>query len=493
MAGKANDRSSSNLFSSGLVVARAAFPMRYDTGDGSGICWHYSGGLYTSLEMHVDINELCRRHYGNGNREKMMATDEFASHHSKLQHRRNFSPSCKLCGSMEFSGVVKLKFGPFWFKTTILLVSVLAFGLNAKYVLRVGRSAISSGHIDLPIGYPGFPVDLLPRTTKDRRKLRFSIRYGSKGKILCFLAPTAEIYAMWIMVLDQTFKHGIQAVKRARNETDGGIENKNVGSDGGGQFHDYLVHSVNDSMLGQRGSTELEMWANSSVCVSDRNIDSDYIYAARCRRLRCADHSATEKSELLSPRGDVDDIRTTDSSGVLTPTSSMLSTIRHHNSLTFDNDKEHQNVFCMATDDSNMTDFSVYSPAKSTSDANASRVERIFKMSSTEWTQWLAHDIRHNVALPEVFHLTIHELIESTCGPHAVDGTKHVNSTTGTSPTLTSSTFFFKMLKRACLMQKVSQVLFKFWLGISLIAIAVCRLLFFSSLSSTSLNSFKRV
>ncbi|ETL86933.1 hypothetical protein L917_13730, partial [Phytophthora nicotianae] len=116
---------------------------------------------------------------------------------------------------MVFSDILKFKFGPFWFKTSILLVNVMPFGTrNATYVLRVERPSFCGGRIELPIGHHGFPIDLLTLSAKDRRKLQFTIRYGAKGKKLRFLAPTAEVYGHWISVLHQAFEANIKVAKR---------------------------------------------------------------------------------------------------------------------------------------------------------------------------------------------------------------------------------------------------------------------------------------
>lgn len=155
---------------------------------------------------------------------------------------------------MAFSGVLKLKLGPFWFKTSILLVNVLTVGESARYVLRVERPAICGGPVELPIGRQGFAIKLLPQSSEDRRKLHFGIQYGTQGKTLRFLAPTAEVYRHWIEVLREAFKKSVKAAKRLRRRTASTIVSGHGDVDSDDHVQPARIKSVTDSMRGHRGS-----------------------------------------------------------------------------------------------------------------------------------------------------------------------------------------------------------------------------------------------
>ncbi|KAE9243763.1 hypothetical protein PF004_g5979 [Phytophthora fragariae] len=318
---------------------------------------------------------------------------------------------------MVFSGVLKLKFGPFWVKTSILLVNVLTFGHNARYVLRVERPAICGGLIDLPIGRHGFPIALLPRSANDRRILRFGIRYGAKAKTFRFLAPTAEVYDHWIAVLREAFQTSSKMMQRVRKETASTIESGRGDSDGDGRAQPACA---TDSTRGQCGSDQLDtsrsafghqLDFDTDVSFADGDNTNDNLYDALTQRVQAcrAVHVAAEKTQnrdILGQLGNANDTSDTSSSGGLTPIFSDTNYPPDASPIDGDVNEGQQNVFCMATDRNGATSFSVYTPPNAAVVGHTPRPESVFKLSSAEWARWLARDIRDNDIPPEVFHLT---------------------------------------------------------------------------------------
>ncbi|KAG6976265.1 hypothetical protein JG688_00001538 [Phytophthora aleatoria] len=298
---------------------------------------------------------------------------------------------------MAFSGILKLKFGPFWLKTSILLVNVMPFGTrSATYILRVERPSVSGGRIELPIGRHGFPIDLLPRSAKDRRKLQFTIRYGAKGKKLRFLAPTAEVYGHWITVLREALEGNVKVAKRTRNRTSRTIHETSVGvSSSNSDVQKTLVINDNDSMCEQRGS-ELD--------TSAATFDSCH---QQIPPARSTTHTATEANPVPSVMNavcdpDSDDYHSSRSSDELSsPLSSSVS------SLPTDEDVRagQQKVFCVAIDHDGTSIFSVYVPPQKARNGHTARRERLFNLSFEQWARWMAREIRDG-DLPEVFRLT---------------------------------------------------------------------------------------
>ncbi|KAJ8571694.1 hypothetical protein ON010_g5140 [Phytophthora cinnamomi] len=370
--------------------------------NGSDNCWLSSGGLYG-----LPLNCAHLRIF-------------ISPRKAKVQQRLRIRSFTRNARTMAFSGVLKLKVGPFWFKTTILLVNVLAFGRNTKYVLRIERPSICGGRIDLPIGRRDFPIDLLPRSANDRRKLRFGVRYGVKGKTIRFLAPTAEIYGHWIAVLREAFQRGVKVVRRTRNETASTIGTGGSDSDNGSHTQAARVKNVTDSMRGQRGSDALVMSisnyqheADSDTNVSTADTTNDSLHQALVQRGQayCVVRAVTSKAkqqDILHHNDDIEDSGNTESSSGVTPVSETTLTNRPQDSFSTDGDfgEGQQNVYCMATDRNGVMSFSVYTPPKAGRVGHAPKHERVFKLASTEWARWLARDVRDNEILPEVFHLT---------------------------------------------------------------------------------------
>ncbi|KAF1790944.1 hypothetical protein GQ600_13438 [Phytophthora cactorum] len=298
---------------------------------------------------------------------------------------------------MAFSGILKLKFGPFWLKTSILLVNVMPFGTrSATYILRVERPSVSGGRIELPIGRHGFPIDLLPRSAKDRRKLQFTIRYGAKGKKLRFLAPTAEVYGHWITVLREALEGNVKVAKRTHNRTSRTIHETSVGvSSSNSDVQKTLVINDNDSMCEQQGS---ELDTSAATFDSCHNVIPP---------ARSTTHTATEANPVPSVTNavcdpDSDDYHSSRSSDELSsPLSSSVS------SLPTDEDVRagQQKVFCMAIDHDGTSIFSVYVPPQKARNGHTARRERLFNLSFEQWARWMAREIRDG-DLPEVFRLT---------------------------------------------------------------------------------------
>ncbi|KAG3117083.1 hypothetical protein PI124_g4516 [Phytophthora idaei] len=320
---------------------------------------------------------------------------------------------------MAFSGILKLKFGPFWLKTPILLVNVMPFGTrSATYILRVERPSVSGGRIELPIGRHGFPIDLLPRSAKDRRKLQFTTRYGAKGKKLRFLAPTAEVYGHWITVLREAFEGNVKVAKRTHNRTSRTIHETSVGvSSSNSDVQKTLVINDNDSMCEQRGSELDTSAATFDSCHQRGNnvtdVDSN---SSNCDNVgvhekippaRSTTHTATEANPVPNVMNavcdpDSDDYHSSRSSDELSsPLSSSVS------SLPTDEDVRagQQKVFCMAIDHDGTSIFSVYVPPQKARNGHTARRERLFNLSFEQWARWMAREIRDG-DLPEVFRLT---------------------------------------------------------------------------------------
>lgn len=319
---------------------------------------------------------------------------------------------------MAFSGILKLKFGPFWFKTSILLVNLMPYGSrSASYILRVERPSVFGGRIELPIGHHGFPIDLLPRSAKDRRKLQFRIRYGAKGKKLRFLAPTAEVYAHWITVLREAFKGNVKVAKRARNQTVSDTNETSVGVSGCGDCtstsSDVQKTFVNgnESLSGLRTSEHLDTSTSSShsyyqhdnivtgvYAGSNDNFEEGSAASAMMSIATSGGSASSVTNEVYDANSD--DYDNDESSEELdsplsgpTPTDEKVSAGQH-------------NVFCMAVDHDGAATFSVYAPPQKARNGHPCRSERLFQLSFVQWAGWVALDLRDGQCLPEVFRLT---------------------------------------------------------------------------------------
>ncbi|GMF11716.1 unnamed protein product [Phytophthora lilii] len=342
---------------------------------------------------------------------------------------------------MTLSGILKLGTGPFWFKTPILLVNVVPFGSrSASYVLRVERPVICGGRIDLPIGRRDLPIDLLPRSVKDRRRLRFSIRYGAKGKTLRFLAPTAEVYGHWITVLREAFGGTVKIPKRQRNETASTIDESGAAISDSDEYSNYYRREVasvtrdNYSMCGQRGSDELNTsvsctpFSQRSNSVPDADVSTTTInsggtvvdttsynatsYARQAEEEETPALSSVEDHHGINTRDNTDRKIRTDDVNDLPPTrwrqSGLTSSCPSYDDIAPDGvvDLDQQNVYCVATDHLGVTSFSIYSPPKTARRGCPAQPERVFTLLPMEWARCLARDICDAEFLPEVFHLT---------------------------------------------------------------------------------------
>ncbi|KUF87862.1 Cell division protease ftsH [Phytophthora nicotianae] len=321
---------------------------------------------------------------------------------------------------MVFSDILKFKFGPFWFKTSILLVNVMPFGTrNATYVLRVERPSFCGGRIELPIGHHGFPIDLLTLSAKDRRKLQFTIRYGAKGKKLRFLAPTAEVYGHWISVLHQAFEANIKVAKRTCSQIVSSTSNTSVGvspscycSNSDLQKTTVLIDI--DSTSEQQGS-EMDMSVTTSEsCYQYGSIVADINSSSNHDNFddfdespapRAATHIATIDNPFAPSVMDVvydddsNDFDSPESSGELESplTSSVNAPPTDENANT-----GQQKVFCMTIDHDSTTAFSVYVPPQKARDSQTVRRAEVFDLSFAKWAGWMARDIRDG-NLPEAF------------------------------------------------------------------------------------------
>ncbi|KAF4047111.1 hypothetical protein GN244_ATG00244 [Phytophthora infestans] len=298
---------------------------------------------------------------------------------------------------MAFSGILKLKFGPFWFKTSILLVNLMPYGSrSASYILRVERQASSAAASSYQ---------------------SFRIRYGAKGKKLRFLAPTAEVYAHWITVLREAFEGNVKVAKRARNQTVSDTNETSVGVSGCGDCtstsSDVQKTFVNgnESLSGLRTSEHLDTSTSSShsyyqhdnivtgvYAGSNDNFEEGSAASAMIPIATSGGSASSVTNEVYDANSD--DYDNDESSEELdsplsgpTPTDEKVSAGQH-------------NVFCMAVDHDGAATFSVYAPPQKARNGHPCRSERLFQLSFVQWAGWVALDLRDGQCLPEVFRLT---------------------------------------------------------------------------------------
>ncbi|CAI5715476.1 unnamed protein product [Hyaloperonospora brassicae] len=176
---------------------------------------------------------------------------------------------------MTTADALKLQLGPFRVTTSIFLVNVLPFRSRcATYVLRVERPTVCGGRINVSIGHPDMPINLLPRSAKDCRKLRFAIRYGTRGKTIRFVAPNTTVYGHWIAVLGEAFAGSAKAAKRSSTNTASDIDRDGYNDDTDDQ--DAVVTSGSDSMFGHCRSIAKDVPVTASTSCPERdNIVTD--------------------------------------------------------------------------------------------------------------------------------------------------------------------------------------------------------------------------
>ncbi|KAL8008645.1 putative pleckstrin domain-containing protein [Plasmopara halstedii] len=300
---------------------------------------------------------------------------------------------------MVLSSIMKLKLGPFWLKTSILLVRIMPCGTqNTTCIFRIYRSGICGGNIELPVDCRGFLVTLIPRSNRDRQKLQFTLRYGAKGKKLKFRAPNAEAYSHWIAVLRKAFNGTSKGVKLNRQETVSTIHESCSGFSDSDNFsnsdvqNDHFIDFSDEvSTCGQRGSeatntliTSIKLLSQGGVFEMAGSLSTPDVSSAR---------NFAKSTDFRSHRSSIE-------RAFISPQTLSLSLIPSEEG--FEMISGQQKLFCVAIDCEGRAIFSVYALPQEA----PSRNEMLLKLSHKQWAQWISRDLHDSDCLPEVYRLT---------------------------------------------------------------------------------------
>uniref|UniRef100_A0AAV1T5B6 PH domain-containing protein n=1 Tax=Peronospora matthiolae TaxID=2874970 RepID=A0AAV1T5B6_9STRA len=319
---------------------------------------------------------------------------------------------------MTTSNTLKLKLGPFRVATSIFLVNVMPFGhRNATCLLRVERPNVCGGRIDVSIGHPDMPIKLLPRSAKDRRKLRFAIRYGmKKGKTIRFCAPNTTVYDHWIAVLCEAFGGSAKAAKRSSTKTDSAIDHDGYNDI---DIQEAVITSDDESMRGHCGSFTIDppdtdynntcrehvnVVTDMDTCSSSSSSDISGIYQTPIARSD-APWSVIEKPRGALEHPDVcnEDNTSTDTSTKRQPSLTLASKPVSSTST----DKDDENVYDTAT---NTCEAALKFTRVPLQDActtdHGPRMDKACDLSSVEWLHRIIRYLCNGELVSGCFRLT---------------------------------------------------------------------------------------